>query len=68
MTDRILTTPTQSTVTCARLGILESELGRSEMKYTSGGLVFPQYDRLGHYVNFAIRLVAEVIRYAARPR
>lgn len=68
MTDRILTTPTQPIINCARLGIRETELGRSEIKSVSGGLVFPRDDRLGRYVNFAIRFVAEVIEYVARPR
>lgn len=68
MTDRILTTPTQTTINFARLGIRETELGRSETKSVSGGLVFPRDDRLGRIVNFSIWLVAEVIEYVARPR
>ncbi len=68
MTDRFLTTPTEVSVTCTRLPGRETNLARCEMAHASGGFVPPGDDRLGRYVNFALRLVAEVIERMARPR
>lgn len=68
MTDRNVASPVHPSVTCARLPGKVAELGPREMRNTSGGVVFPGYDPLGRYVNLAIRLVAEVIEYVARPR
>ena len=68
MTDRILTTPTLPSANCAQLPSRETQLGRRDMRNTTGGVVFPGNDRLGRYVHFAIRCVAEVIEYMARPR
>lgn len=68
MTDRILSTSTMASVTCVQLRSRVSELGCRDMRNTTGGVVFPGNDRLGGYVRFAIRLVAEVMDYVARPR
>ncbi len=68
MSDRFPSRRGQVSVTCAQLPGREMELAHREMMYASGGLVFPGNDRLGRYVDFAIRLVAEVIQHLARPR
>ena len=54
MTDHILSTPGQATVTCAQLPGQEIVLARHEMRNTSGGLIPPVPFLL-------IRLVAEII-------
>ena len=68
MTDRILTARTLVSVSCARLLGRETELRRCDLRNTTGGVVFPGDERLGRYVYFAIRLVAEVMNHVARPR
>ncbi len=54
MTDHILSTPGQATVTCAQLPGQEIALAHREMRNTSGGMIPPVPFLL-------IRLVAEII-------
>ena len=59
MTYRILTTPTQASVSCARLPSQEIELGRREMVNTSGGILLPSGPIF--MVRFIAERIAEVI-------
>ena len=68
MSDLFPSTKCQVSATCTHLPGREMELAHREMMHASGGLVPPGNDRLGRYVDFAIRLVAEVIQHLARPR
>ncbi len=59
MTDRILTVPTQATVTCAQLPGREIELAHREMLNSSGGIWLPTGPIF--MVRFIAERIAEVI-------